>query len=390
MQHVYQVHGFSNSSIINHRGMMAREKVFLSFIIVFIFYYLRSSIESICVLLRTNLIFSVGNDPYVLETSSKSHIILFWTKFFDTPFVQNDINLDNSCLKKSPCLFTNDRALLNISSAVVFHMRDFCNFDLPPKKYNGQKFIFFTMETPEMTYIKLKGFPDKYFDMTMTYRNDSTVFCPYGRLEKKKKQNIVTDINNGTKTKMVAWIVSNCRTDSRREFYVNELKKYINVDVYGACGNLECTLNEKNEHDCEKMLQQYNFYLSLENAVCEDYITEKFFTRLKHSMVPIVLKRSIHERWAPPDSFIALDDFESPHDLAIYLKRVASDDKLLHRHLAWRIKYHAVINTNYECYCRLCQVLTDGVVHDKKEILHVDRWWQEDGACLHNYGYGLL
>ena len=35
------------------------------------------------------------------------------------------------------------------------------------------------------------------------------------------------------KSKMVAWIASNCRTDSRREAYVLELKKYMPVDIYG-------------------------------------------------------------------------------------------------------------------------------------------------------------
>ena len=33
----------------------------------------------------------------------------------------------------------------------------------------------------------------------------------------------------------------------------------------------------------------YKFYLSFENSLCDDYITEKFFNILKHNTVPVAL-----------------------------------------------------------------------------------------------------
>lgn len=42
------------------------------------------------------------------------------------------------------------------------------------------------------------------------------------------------------KKKLVAWFVSNCKTPSAREKYVAELQKYVQVDVYGACGPFKC------------------------------------------------------------------------------------------------------------------------------------------------------
>lgn len=36
------------------------------------------------------------------------------------------------------------------------------------------------------------------------------------------------------KTKKVAWFVSNCGTLNKREDYVKELSKYIDVDIYGS------------------------------------------------------------------------------------------------------------------------------------------------------------
>ena len=58
----------------------------------------------------------------------------------------------------------------------------------------------------------------------------------------------------------------------------------INVTVYGKCS----TSGEKTE-DAFKNLDNYYFYLSFENSLCDDYITEKFFKMLKQNIVPVVM-----------------------------------------------------------------------------------------------------
>ena len=76
------------------------------------------------------------------------------------------------------------------------------------------------------------------------------------------------------KTKIAAWFVSNCASQSKRMEMVRELQKYIDVDVYGDCGTMKCP--RKREEDCRQMAAKtYNFYLSLENSLCLDYVTEK-------------------------------------------------------------------------------------------------------------------
>lgn len=81
------------------------------------------------------------------------------------------------------------------------------------------------------------------------------------------------------KTKIAVWFVSNCRSKSGREKYVEELKKYIDVDIYGQCGNKHCAKDE----DCFRTIVEpnYYFYLSFENSLCEDYVTEKFYNAAK-------------------------------------------------------------------------------------------------------------
>ena len=74
----------------------------------------------------------------------------------------------------------------------------------------------------------------------------------------------------------MAWFVSNCAARNGRLQYAMELSKHIQVDIYGACGQLKCLRAEADK--CFALLDQhYKFYLAFENSNCKDYITEKFF-----------------------------------------------------------------------------------------------------------------
>lgn len=89
------------------------------------------------------------------------------------------------------------------------------------------------------------------------------------------------------KTKLVAWFVSNCQSESLRETYVKTLKKYIDVDVYGKCGDHVCWVGDQDE--CYDILERdYKFYLAFENSFCRDYVTEKFFKLMDLRVVPVV------------------------------------------------------------------------------------------------------
>lgn len=69
--------------------------------------------------------------------------------------------------------------------------------------------------------------------------------------------------------------MSNCHARNRRLQYARQLAKYIQVDIYGACGSHHCPRADPN---CLEMLdREYKFYLAFENSNCRDYITEKFF-----------------------------------------------------------------------------------------------------------------
>ena len=73
--------------------------------------------------------------------------------------------------------------------------------------------------------------------------------------------------------------------------YVEELMKYIPVDIYGRCGDYPCA-NKSGTFPCDyKVATNYKFYLAFENSICVDYVTEKFFNNMLLPVVPIVMVR---------------------------------------------------------------------------------------------------
>jgi hypothetical protein len=97
---------------------------------------------------------------------------------------------------------------------------------------------------------------------------------------------------------MVAWIVSNCITSSRREDYVRKLKEHVSIDIFGGCTGFGakrfCSYEDKKAECYNAFRSEYRFYLSFENSVCKDYVTEKFYqvslSSTREAIVPYLPK----------------------------------------------------------------------------------------------------
>ena len=221
--------------------------------------------------------------------SFQKPIILIWDKYFGGKWPQ--VNL--AC----NCSVTTDRSLFNSSSAVVFHLRDFDIRDVPEFHLQHQKFVLYNLESPCYSERKRKHFElfEDNIDWSMTYRSDSDIFTPYAeKVLRSSEVNGESELGSHysssnlfrSKTKKVSWFVSNCDTCSNREGFVAALQKFIPVDVYGSCGHLKCS----DRSFCYQMLEtDHKFYLSFENSICKEYITEKVFNLLNYHIIPIVL-----------------------------------------------------------------------------------------------------
>lgn len=182
--------------------------------------------------------------------------------------------LDQNC-PVSHCQLTDSRRYAGSADAVLFRQHPkFPWYRRPP----GQLWILYLLESPYFTP-SLRRF-NNHFNWTASYRHDSDIVAPYEKFVKNNNSNphIQREISKNYaagKTKKVAWFVSNCRATNSRLEYAKELSKYIQVDIFGKCGDKKCP---RGQDSCSQMLnEEYKFYLSFENSNCRDYITEKFF-----------------------------------------------------------------------------------------------------------------
>jgi alpha-1,3-fucosyltransferase len=346
-------------------------------------------------------------------------VILYWTKFFETndfevglgskPFAE----CDNKIISHSSCLTTTDRGLFNDSDAVIFHGRDLHANDLPPAAWRRphQQFVFYLLESPVHTDLSMLNQPVfiHYFNRTMTYRRDSDIveLHPYGRLRCIHRPAVSAAVfnscaefpalsasdgkpsttgpalpassssqKNKNKNRTIAWFVSNCQSNSQRESLVRKLSQFIAVDVYGKCGNGSHRCSNKSE--CDRLLSDsYRFYLSFENSLCPDYVTEKLYRPLAHDTVPVVYGGSNYSFYLPSGSYINAMDYKSPEDLADYLKKLMIDDALYLNYFKWRDQYQ-VIQSPLDGWCHLCQLLMDPPDVEKnktKSYANMAEWW---------------
>ena len=254
----------------------------------------------------------------------------------------------------------------------------------------NQVWLIYLLESPVYTntYPLYFSFNDIIFNWTSTYRSDSTIVAPYGRwqyYDDNIKQLPLKRNFAENKTKSVAWVVSNCHTNNGRMEYAKALGEYIQVDIYGKCGNKKCSYSKSD--NCFKSLgKDYKFYLAFENSNCRDYITEKFYyNALGNDMIPIVMgaRPEDYKRVAPHKSYIHIDDFEGgPKQLANYLIKLEGNDELYNEYFTWK-GTGEMINTKY--LCRLCAMLHEPAITDVVRELqpqNFNDWWNAKGTCI--------
>ena len=131
----------------------------------------------------------------------------------------------------------------------------------------------------------------------MSYHRGSDIYVPFGALQALEGADLAAAVSKrkpeeeeeespsysalARKPRLVAWIVSHCRTHSRRENYARELGRHVGVDVFGGCGRpfrcrrniyggrkkqcqkrMQCSHIQKRQSDafmlfCEKMLESH-------------------------------------------------------------------------------------------------------------------------------------
>uniref|UniRef100_A0A8C4NK92 Fucosyltransferase n=1 Tax=Eptatretus burgeri TaxID=7764 RepID=A0A8C4NK92_EPTBU len=238
-------------------------------------------------------------------------------------------------------------------------------YQLPTRRRPDQRWVWFCLEAPPNS---ITEHLDGIFNLTLTYRRDSDIFSPYGWLEKIEEKNLQTsdikaNINavtpqvHGSTIKppkeLAVWVVSHWGENLARVKYYHRLQPHLSVKVFGSHGERLCR-----DKTCMKAtLSKYKFYLSFENSKYRDYITEKLWSNaLWAGLVPVVLgtTRKNYEDFLPGDSFIHVDDFSSPAELAAYLHYLDQNDTAYQAYFNWRTKY--VLHISFSVFNRICEI----------------------------------
>ncbi|XP_049884479.1 alpha-(1,3)-fucosyltransferase 11-like [Pectinophora gossypiella] len=83
-----------------------------------------------------------------------------------------------------------------------------------------------------------------------------------------------------------------------------------------------------------KYMGNYKFFIAIENAVCNDYMTEKLWRAIQVGTVPIYFGSPLIRDWLPNNkSAILLEDFPTPELLSQHLHYLLNNDTAYEEYL---------------------------------------------------------
>ncbi|XP_059206395.1 4-galactosyl-N-acetylglucosaminide 3-alpha-L-fucosyltransferase 9-like [Centropristis striata] len=300
----------------------------------------------------TPLVTKQPSRPAVTHHTDKPVVLLwFWPE--DKKF---DLQDCKTLFKIDSCHLTDDRSFYSRAHGVlVFHRAirdDLSNLPTSPRA-RFQRWIWFNMDSPTNTR-RISGIKG-LFNLTLSYRKDADIHVRW-RLALKK--NTDEDFVLPRKERLLCWIVDSADLDTKsteRFSYYRELVKHIEVDVFNSS-----SVEFSQGVNYFLTISSCKFYLSFEDSLHRDYITETFNGPLVAGTVPIVLgpPRRNYEDFAPGASFIHVNDFPDAATLAEFLLTLDKDNRAYMRYFNWRRFFTArrhLTEENREFAHAICQ-----------------------------------
>lgn len=256
--------------------------------------------------------------------------ILLWTSAGVEPFKDmgegQEIFIRNKCPLRN-CFVTDNKGYLEKIEEfdiILFNAPNLNTYNsFPSKRVSYQNYVFVSSRC-SMDYPLPAGY-EGVFNWTWTYRLDSDVTFLYVVVKNLKgdvigpkremhwlHQNVKKKLSKLVRKKLltkriaIAWIKTTCYTGYREDDFALQLKKELNLynlsmDIYGKCDDthLDCSIEVDSGADgCAAKLQRdYYFYLAIEDAIYEDYVTDKILLALNNYAVPVVYGGANYSRY---------------------------------------------------------------------------------------------
>ena len=169
-----------------------------------------------------------------------------------------------------------------------------------------------------------------------------------------------------TEGKLVNAFVSSPFNASGRIEFLTQLMAHLDVHSYGKLFRNRKLDGDQGRPSKLDTIGKYKFTLAFENAIAEDYVTEKFYDPLLAGSVPVYLGAPNIDAFAPGDNcFINVADWSSAKALADYLLEVARDEVLYASFFAWkdepfRAGFSRLLElTEERPFARLCKTIDE-------------------------------
>ncbi|XP_071586413.1 alpha-(1,3)-fucosyltransferase 10 isoform X1 [Heliangelus exortis] len=252
------------------------------------------------------------------------------------------------------CYFTINKSYHHnpMTRAFLFYGTDFSIDSLPLPRKDYHEWALFHEESPKNNYKLFHEPTITLFNHTATFSRHSHLPLTTQYLEgvevlKSLRYIVPLQMKNSLRKRLapLVYVQSDCNPPSDRDSYVRELMCHIEVDSYGEClhnRDLPQHLRHPTAMDdvnFYKILAQYKFILAFENAICEDYITEKLWRPLKLGVVPVYFGSPSIVDWLPSNkSAILVSSFSHPRELAHFIKTLDTNDQEYESYLQWKLK----------------------------------------------------
>jgi len=272
-------------------------------------------------------------------------VMVWWTPFSGDTGIQD--------CGKHQCFVTNDREYVDHPNLqnIFFYGTETSEYDLPLPRASHVHWSLLHEESPKNNQLFSHGDMMTLFNHTSTFRRESDL--PLGT----QYLDDITDLTSTqyykdlqTKNRYiksgyapVVYVQSGCDAPSQRDLWVQEFMKHVQVDAFGSClHNKELPddlvgseqMGNKNFY---QLLSRYKFVLSMENAVCQDYVTEKFWRTIEIGSVPIYLGAPNIEDYLPTNkSAILVKDYKSAEEVAKLVHHLNENDQAYEEYLSFK------------------------------------------------------
>ncbi|XP_023060713.1 alpha-(1,3)-fucosyltransferase 11 isoform X1 [Piliocolobus tephrosceles] len=285
------------------------------------------------------------------EEAGDLPVLLWWSPGLFPHFPGDSERIECT---RGACLASRNRRALRDSRtrALLFYGTDFRASAAPLPRLAHQSWALLHEESPLNNFLLSHGPGIRLFNLTSTFSRHSDYPLSLQWLPGTAYlRRPVPPLRERAEWRRrgyapLLYLQSHCDVPADRDRYVRELMRHIPVDSYGKClqnrelptARLQDTATATTEDpELLAFLSRYKFHLALENAICNDYMTEKLWRPMHLGAVPVYRGSPSVRDWMPNNhSVILIDDFESPQKLAEFIDFLDKNDEEYMKYLAYK------------------------------------------------------